>query len=113
MIRHLRLVQLMPVVVLAVPLLTGCGNDEGPAPAPAPTTSATSLSESKATGGAGSAQVSPDDSKCTNLQVRECSVKLSAQGAVQNCFVGLQLCSDGVWGTCQEPDRIESQLNSQ
>jgi hypothetical protein len=41
---------------------------------------------------------------CPPGVVRECKVMLNRQGNVVNCFVGVQLCSDEVWGPCQSLD---------
>jgi hypothetical protein len=92
-------------------LLAGCGEDEAPAPAPfaeAAPASAASSESGATTGDSHRTLASP----CTDMQVRDCRVELGAQGAVRNCFVGLQLCRDGKWGPCQEPDEVEAQLSS-
>lgn len=113
MIQQLRLVQVMGVTGLLALLLTGCSGDEAPSPAPYRNSEATTASSSSAsdTTTENSHPSMPAAASCVNGQVRECHVKLGAQGTVQNCFVGLQLCTDGHWGPCVEPSAIESQLD--
>ena len=107
MIRRFGKAVLVIAMMLAAPLLVACGSDETP-PAPAPG------SVNAALAGAPSAAANTSDSRptaCTDQQVRECRVELGQQGTVQNCFVGLQLCSKGVWGPCSNASDIEAQLN--
>ncbi len=107
MIRTFGKAMLAGALALAAPLFVACGSDEIPPPAPAPATANSAL--------AGGAAVATNSgaTPCTNQQVRECRVELAQQGAVQNCFVGLQLCTNGAWGPCLSSDEIESQLNNQ
>ena len=113
MIQQLRLVQLMSVTGLVTLLLAGCSGDEAPSPEPFRNSEATTVASSSASGAAtdDSHPPMPSAPSCVNSQVRECHVVLGAQGAVQNCFVGLQLCTGGEWGPCLEPTKIESQLD--
>lgn len=106
MIRRFGKAELTVALMLAMPLFVACGSDESPPPAPAP------ASESSALAGASSSSASTA-AACTDQQVQECRVELGQQDTVQNCFVGLQLCSKGVWGPCQSASDIEAQLNSQ
>ncbi len=110
MIRTFDLARLVLVLAAVAPMLGACGSEESPPPAPAPASSAL----------AGAASTSPDNkatsnsvAPCTDKQVRECRVELGQQGTVQNCFVGLELCSNGAWGSCLSAAEIEAQLNSQ
>lgn len=41
------------------------------------------------------------DAECVDGEWEECRVKLPKQGDVENCFVGVRLCTDGVWSGCQ------------
>jgi hypothetical protein len=111
MIRAFVLAQLTVVLMAVAPLLGACGSDESPPPAPAPANSALagalSASDNQVT------STSANAVPCTDKQVRECRVELGQQGTVQNCFVGLELCSNGAWGPCLSAAEIEAQLNSQ
>jgi hypothetical protein len=111
--QKLRLVQLMGVTALVTLLLAGCSGDESPTPAPYQNAEATLAANSSPaeTGTDGLHPSKPAAASCVNDQVRECRVTLGAQGAVQNCFVGLQLCAGNQWGPCLEPGAIESQLD--
>jgi hypothetical protein len=100
--------QLLVVLVATVPMLGGCGSDDAPPP-PAPAGANSALAGSYGNTPAPSDSNTP----CTDKQVRECRVDLGRQGTVNNCFVGLQLCKGGAWGTCQTAAEIEAQLNSQ
>ena len=113
MIRTFAPIRLALVLALVAPLLGACGNDESPPP-PAPAHSDSALAGSSAPS-ADNTPASPTAStdSCTDNQVRECRVELGQQGAVQNCFVGLELCTNGVWGTCLSAAEIEAQLNAQ
>jgi hypothetical protein len=43
---------------------------------------------------------------CSAGMMRECKVLLGRQGSVENCFVGVQLCTDDAWGPCQSVDQL-------
>lgn len=113
MIQQVRLVQLMGVAGLFALFTAGCGGEAAPSPAPyqnaEPTTAASSSTVETGTDDSQSSK--PTTASCVHGQVRECHVTLGAQGAVQNCFVGLQLCADGQWGPCLEPSAIDAQLD--
>ena len=113
MIQQLRLVQLMGVTGLVTLFLAGCSGDEAPSPAPYQATEATTAASSSTvrTGSDDSQPSKPVAATCVDRQVRECHVTLGAQGTVQNCFVGLQLCVSGQWGPCLEPSAIDAQLD--
>ncbi len=104
-----RLAQLVLAVALAAPMLGACGSDEVPPPAPAPAVSNSSLTGASSASSAIGNSVAP----CVDKRVRECRIELGRQGAVQNCFVGLELCANGAWGPCLSSDEIEAQLNAQ
>jgi hypothetical protein len=109
--RPFRLAQLVLAIALAAPMLGACGSDEGPAPAPAP---APSISNSSLTGASPASSAARNSAApCVDRQVRECRIELGQQGTVQNCFVGLELCANGAWGSCLNSDEIEAQLNAQ
>jgi hypothetical protein len=113
MIVSSRLAQLVLVVGLSAPVLGACaGGEDTPPLAPAPSSSNSPLAGSSSTSSASSAGT-PDTAVCTDKQVRECRVELSQQGAVKNCFVGLQLCTNGTWGRCLSADEVEAQLTGQ
>jgi hypothetical protein len=112
MIRHLRLIQLVGFVGLATLAMVGCGSDERQAPAPYEGSS-TPDTAGGASGGAAAGNLNTTGASCENQQVRECHVILGAQGSVQNCFTGLQLCTSGEWGPCVDPSELEAQLNGQ
>ena len=110
MFQRFGLAQLLVVLVATVPMLGGCGSDDAPPP-PAPAGASSALA-----GSLGSTTTSTDTDSttpCTDKQVRECRVELGRQGTVDNCFVGLQLCTVGTWGPCLSAAEIEAQLNSQ
>ena len=109
MIRRFGKAELTVALMLAMPLFVACGSDESPPPAPAPAAKARPWwAHRLVLEGAASTAAA-----CADQQVQECRVELGQQGTVQNCFVGLQLCSKGVWGPCQSAADIEAQLNSQ
>jgi hypothetical protein len=112
MIQQLRFVQLMGVTGLFSLFIAGCGGDAAPLPGPYQKTEpTTAASSSLVKTGDDDPQPSKPAASCVDGQVHECHVTLSAQGAVQNCFVGLQLCTDGQWGPCLEPNAINAQLD--
>src|SRR5262249_17507081 len=41
---------------------------------------------------------------CPEGAKRDCKVFLGEHGGVVNCFVGEQVCRDGVWEACVEPE---------
>jgi len=113
MIQQLRLVQLMGATGLVALFLAGCSGEGAPSPAPYQNPESTTAASSSIvqTGTDDSQPSKPTTASCVDRQVRECHVTLGAQGAVQNCFVGLQLCADGKWGPCSEPSAIDAQLD--
>jgi hypothetical protein len=99
--------QLVLLLVATAPLLWACGTDEAPPPlAPASANSALA-------GSLSNAAPATNDAPCTDKQVRECRVELGRQGTISNCFVGLQLCTDGSWGPCGSAADIDAQLTGQ
>lgn len=44
---------------------------------------------------------------CQDGYVRECTVVLPSQNGVKNCVYGLQLCEEGVWSECLDPEDME------
>jgi hypothetical protein len=85
--------------------LSGCSGAGGehPAPAEVDDDEQPSLNEPAPplSGEAGG-----DPGACAPGVVRECKVLLSRQGSVDNCFVGVQVCSDEAWGPCQSVDQL-------
>lgn len=92
------------LALLSIATLAGCGSDdeqhspaagagEEPLRMPAPV--------SAAQGEAGAAS-----GTCTSGVVRECKIMLAPHDGVVNCFVGVQLCRDEAWGSCQSPDEL-------
>ncbi len=112
MIRTFGLARLVLVLACAAPVLSACGSDESPPPPPSSSNAALAGASSTSAGDS-SASSSASTVSCTDKQVRECRVELGQQGTVQNCFVGLQLCTNGAWGPCLSPAEIEAQLNAQ
>jgi hypothetical protein len=99
----------MALVGLVTLAMVGCSGDEHPAPAPyegsaAPATAASSTERTPG-------KTATTDTSCEDGQVRECHVVLGAQGSVQNCFVGLQLCTNGQWGDCVDPSELDAELS--
>lgn len=43
---------------------------------------------------------------CDDGAERKCSVILGKYDGIVSCFVGVQLCTDSVWGPCQDPKTI-------
>ena len=113
MVRRLGRAQLALLLAIAAPLCAACGSDESPPPAPAPSSVNSALAGAPSVSANDSATSRGNGTACTEQQLRECRVELRRQGTVQNCFVGLQLCSKGVWGPCLSAAEIEAQLNTQ
>jgi hypothetical protein len=92
------------VCVLLIGALWGCGaaGDEHPAPVEYDDEQA-QLTEPA---GAALAEAGSAAGTCSPGVVRECRVMLSRQGDIENCFVGVQVCSDDAWGPCQNPDTL-------
>jgi hypothetical protein len=92
------------VFALLLGALWGCGGAAGEHPAPAyddeqaPLLKPAPESNGEADASAGT---------CPSGVVRECKVLLSRQGSVENCFVGVQLCSDEAWGPCLSLDQLD------
>jgi hypothetical protein len=84
--------------------LSGCGGAGSGHPAPAEYEAAQARlldPVPEVSGEAGAAA-----GMCPSGVVRECKVRLGRQGSVENCFVGVQLCTDEAWGPCQSPDQL-------
>jgi hypothetical protein len=41
---------------------------------------------------------------CDEGASRKCSVILGTYDGVTSCFVGVQVCTDDVWGPCKDPE---------
>ena len=58
--------------------------------------------ETTATGHeAAASETASEDAECVDGEWEECRVQLPKQGDVENCFVGVRLCTGGVWSHCQ------------
>jgi hypothetical protein len=80
-----------------------CGGAGEPHPDRAPydsTLEGTGL-EAEATGEVVENSSESQDSPCEEGDWHECRVQLPKQGDVENCFVGVRVCENGVWSACQ------------
>lgn len=85
-------------------LASGCGAHEGDHP---------SYGDAGSAGGAGGSS-NPEDSGtqsapsgCSEGHVRECRITIKQASGVTSCWDGLQLCQNGVWSRCMDPDDVE------
>ena len=92
------------VFALAIGALWGCGGADGEHPAPAEYDAEQARLLEPAPELSGEAGAAPGT--CPSGVMRECKVLLSRQGSVENCFVGVQLCTDDEWGPCQSLDQL-------
>ncbi|GEM_PF-7063536 len=60
-------------------------------------------------GEGGSLELPPPPPDCSTGDVVECSVYYEI-GGVTNCFVGVQVCVDGVWETCTDQEAVDARL---
>lgn len=49
---------------------------------------------------------------CRNGDLKTCVVHAPARLEVSACAVGVTVCTDGVWGPCQPPDRVDGGLEA-
>jgi hypothetical protein len=96
--------------VLAASLSLACGGAGEPRPERTPgdpslagsrveaetTTTAHEVTETESVDG-----TTADDAECLDGEWEECRVQLPKQGDVENCFVGVRLCTGGLWSGCQ------------
>lgn len=55
----------------------------------------------------------PAPSKCETGDTRSCKVQLPTHDNIETCYVGVNLCVDGVWSECGEEDSlVEKYLGS-
>ncbi len=57
--------------------------------------------------GAGGGSAATEDEPCQDGATRECKVDLGTHNGVTSCFVGIETCLDGEWGTCSDPPVAE------
>ena len=80
--------------LLVAPLLVlGCGDDQA-----APRADDTIHSEPDAM------VPPPVFGPCVDGDVEDCKVDLPTHNGIAQCFVGVQICSDGEWGPCQSAE---------
>ena len=41
---------------------------------------------------------------CVEGAERKCSIQLGQHDGIVNCFVGVQVCLNKMWGPCEDPD---------
>jgi hypothetical protein len=90
--------------ILAASLSVACGGAGEPRPdrAPGDTSFEQSGFEVETSGREGTETgTSAGDATCVDGEWEECRVQLPKQGDVENCFVGVRLCTGGVWSSCQ------------
>ncbi len=48
-------------------------------------------------------RITPSEPKadCVAGDERSCTIELPTHNGVKTCFVGTQVCEDGVWGACE------------
>jgi hypothetical protein len=92
----------MACVAVAATLAAGCGAEHAP---PAADGSGGGHNEG---GGGNDIRLPPlpDTGRCTTGVVQDCTVYYEV-GGIQNCFVGVQLCVEGEWGTCSEQQTVD------
>lgn len=92
--------------VMTASLLWGCGSSEGdrasPATSPQPTDS-----QVPAPDDAGGTLETVDNGdlvgvECEGEAVSQCSVDLGTYNGVHSCATGVQFCTEGRWGPCEE-----------
>ena len=84
-------------------VLNGCGADHSAGVDLTPT------EEGGAGGEGGSPELPPPPPDCATGDVAEGSVYYEI-GGVTNCFVGVQVCVDGVWETCTDQEAVDARL---
>jgi hypothetical protein len=96
----------LPVLAASISLACGGAGEPHPERAPGDPSIAQSSPEVEASATAEEtsdeqSETSVSGGKCVDGDWKECRVKLPKQGDVENCFVGVRLCTDGVWSGCQ------------
>jgi hypothetical protein len=90
--------QLLPVLAASISL--ACGGAGEPHPERAPGDPNVEQSGLEVEASDEQDETSASGGKCVDGDWKECRVKLPKQGDVENCFVGVRLCTDGVWSAC-------------
>jgi hypothetical protein len=98
--------QLLPVLAASISLACGGAGEPHPERAPGDPSIEQSGLEVEASATAQETSDEQDETsasggQCADGDWKECRVKLPKQGDVENCFVGVRLCTDGVWSACQ------------
>lgn len=105
LLRTARRTTLPLVAILAASISLACGGAGEPRPERVPGEPSLEQSgfevEATAAGEAAETRKESGDSACVDGEWEECRVQLPKQGDVENCFVGVRLCTGGAWSGCQ------------
>lgn len=82
---------------------SGCGAAEGERP-----DYAGDLGEGGAMGTDTGSGTNGHGSSCPEGTVRDCRITIHQANGVTSCWDGVQLCENGSWSRCMDPDDVES-----
>lgn len=91
------------IVVVSAILVSACS---GGADRPAPPGGNDSAGESPPPADDQDPADDPKPTECETGDTHTCKVQLPTHGSIETCYVGVNLCVDGVWSECGDEDAL-------
>ncbi|MBE7481615.1 MAG: hypothetical protein HS104_16745 [Polyangiaceae bacterium] len=92
------------IAVMGVLLASACSGAPERPPPPAENETAAAAPEAPDTGD-GTVDT-PSSGACETGATRSCKVQLPTHGSIETCYLGVNLCVDGVWSECGDEDAL-------
>lgn len=92
------------IAVMGALLACACSGAAERPPPPAESETAAATPEAPDTGD--DPVDTPSSGACETGATRSCKVQLPTHGSIETCYLGVNLCVDGVWSECGEEDAL-------
>ena len=73
---------------------------------PPPAESETAAATPEAADPSDDPEDTPSSTACETGATHACKVQLPTHGSIETCYVGVNLCVDGVWSECGDEDAL-------
>ncbi|MCC6899707.1 MAG: hypothetical protein IT377_12070 [Polyangiaceae bacterium] len=91
------------IVVMSAILLCACS---GAGDRPAPPSGSDDQTEAPPPDDDPDPVDAPNATECETGATHKCKVQLPTHGSIETCYVGVNLCVDGVWSECGDEDAL-------